>query len=191
MGKGNRIDAHVVISGTVNIGDNNWICSGVILGAIPEIRTLRPDPMTDSCKESKGLRIGSNNVIREGTQIHSGFKRTTILGDNVYVMNQVYLAHDCEIADGVTIAAGTLVAGDVKIGANANLGLGVKVHQGLEIGSIAMVGMGSVVTKGVPQYAKAYGVPAKIHGINSVGMARAGLDAKEIHRAVLKYESGD
>ena len=77
MGTGNRIDANVVISGTVSLGDNNWICAGVILGAVPEIRALRPDAHGNLDMNHRGVVIGSGTVIREGAQVHQGHKRET------------------------------------------------------------------------------------------------------------------
>jgi UDP-N-acetylglucosamine acyltransferase len=39
-------------------------------------------------------------------------------------MNQVYIAHDCSVGDGVTLASSVLVAGHFSIGRNANIGMG-------------------------------------------------------------------
>jgi len=52
----------------------------------------------------------------------------------------------------------TIVRQGVTIGANATIGCG------LELGKFSMVGMGSVVTKSVPDYGLVFGNPARLQG---------------------------
>jgi UDP-N-acetylglucosamine acyltransferase len=190
LGSGNRIDAHVVITGHVVIGDSNWFCAGTIIGAAPEIRAIRPDSAGHFDGSFAGVVIGSNNVFREASQVHQGHKRATTIGDDVYVMNQVYIAHDCLLDSGATLASSVLLAGNVHIHRSANIGLGTTVHQGIEIGPLSMVGMGSVVTRPVPAFSKAYGVPSRAVGINTVGLSRAGFSDEEIAQFVADGDSG-
>lgn len=193
LGDGNVIGPNAVIHSGVRLGDGNWIGAGVVLGAPPEVRSfVHPRDSGDS--HGLGLRIGSENVIREAVQIHQGSQRETLIGDGAFIMNQTYVAHDCELGDAVTLASSVLLAGHVSIAARANLGLGTKVHQFRSVGRGAMVGMGSVVTADIPAFAKAYGVPARIAGANVVGMQRSGIaeiDATELdrlYREALPYE---
>lgn len=179
LGDGNTIGAFAVLTGPLTLGDGNWIGSGVVLGAPPEVRTLI-NPHTRSLPPQAGLSIGSNNIIREYAQVHQGWNKPTRVGNSCYLMNQVYVAHDCEISDNVNIASSALLAGHVTIGASANLGMGAIVHQGLSVGVGVMIGMGSVVVKSIPLFAKAFGNPARIRGVNSVGMERLGLSLDTI-----------
>ena len=126
-------------------------------------------------------------MIREGAQIHQGWKTQTRLGDDAFIMNQAYVAHDCHLADGVTLASSVLLAGHVNLGLGANLGLGTVVHQRVQIGAGSMVGMGSVVTHDVPPFAKAYGNPARVHGVNSVAMERQGMSRRSIDQVAVVY----
>jgi len=190
LGSGNRIDAHVVITGNVVIGNSNWFCAGTVIGAAPEIRAIRPDADGTMSNTFAGVVIGNNNVFREASQVHQGHKRATTIGNDVYLMNQVYVAHDCILDDGATLASSVLLAGNVHVHAGANIGLGTVVHQGLEVGPLAMVGMGSVVTKPVPAFSKAFGVPLRAVGINSVGLSRAGFTDSSIAEFVADAESG-
>jgi acetyltransferase-like isoleucine patch superfamily enzyme len=52
--------------------------------------------------------------------------------------------------------------GGITIGDDAWLGYGVTVLDGVHIGNGAVVGAGSVVTKSLPDYAIAFGVPAQV-----------------------------
>lgn len=179
LGSGNRIGAFAVITGPVAIGDDNWIGAGVVIGAPPEVRSW-PHPRDDGDIVGNGVTIGHRNIVREYAQIHHGWHDRTAIGDDAFIMNQVYVAHDCVLGDRVTLASSVLLAGHVRLGDDANLGLGTSVHQRTRIGRGVMVGMGSVVTRDVPPFAKAYGTPARVRGANRVGMERSGFAADGI-----------
>ena len=180
LGTGNTIGPNVVIIGPVEIGDDNWIGTGAVIGAPPEVRSW-PHPRDAQAPSSgNGVRIGSRNIIREYAQIHQGWKAQTKVGDGAFLMNQVYVAHDCTIADDATLASNVALAGHVGVGAGANLGMKVTVHQYRYIASGAMIGMSAVITRDIPPFAKAYGSPARVFGANRVGMERAGISPEHI-----------
>lgn len=182
MGEGNVIGPFVVITGPVSIGNGNWIGTGAVIGALPEVRAFPhlPADGPDGHEEPRGVRIGDHTVIREYSQVHQGWQAATVIGDRAFIMNQSYIAHDCQIGADVTIAGGARLAGHVRVGDGANIGLGALVHQRREIGRGAMVGMGSVVTRDVPDFAKAYGNPARVHGLNLRGAQAAGYQEEDL-----------
>jgi acetyltransferase-like isoleucine patch superfamily enzyme len=55
-----------------------------------------------------------------------------------------------------------LVTRPVRIGAGADIGTGAVILPGVSIGRRAIIGAGAVVTKSVPAYAIAAGVPARV-----------------------------
>lgn len=179
LGTGNTIGPFVVITGPVTIGDDNWIGAGAILGAPSEVRGA-PHPTAFDEPAGGGVVIGNRNTIREAVQVHQGWANVTTLGDDLFLMNQTYVAHDCHVGNRVTTASSALLAGHVVVGAGANLGLGVTVHQRLRVGAGAMVGMGSVVTRNLPPFVKAFGNPARVRGVNRVGMERGGIPSETI-----------
>ncbi len=189
IGAGNTIGAFVVISGPVSIGDDNWIGTGTVIGAPPEVRSF--DHAAGRTASGGGVIIRDRNVIREYVQVHQGWKGTTRIGDDAFVMNQCYVGHDCLLLNDVTLASSVLLAGHVVIGAGANLGLGASVHQFRSVGASSMVGMGSVITRDVPPFAKSYGNPATTHGVNSVGMSRQGIDVNSVAVLERAYAAGD
>jgi UDP-N-acetylglucosamine acyltransferase len=190
LGSGNSIGPNVVIYGPATIGDGNWIGAGVVIGAPPEVRSFEHPRPGSGDSSSPGVRIGDRNVLREYAQVHQGWKQATVVGDDAFIMNQVYVAHDCRLGDGVTLASSVLLAGHVHVAAHANLGLGTAVHQGRYIGRGAMVGMSSVVTRDIPPFAKAYGSPARVNSANAVGLRRMHVPEDEIAALVEVYESG-
>jgi len=180
LGEGNTVGAFAVVTGPVVLGDGNWIGTGAVIGASPEVRSW-PHP-GDALQPSSGsgIRIGDRNVIREYAQVHQGWHAETVLGNDTFVMNQSYVAHDSVIGDGATLASSVLLAGHVTVGAGANLGLGVSVRQRSAIGAGAMIGMGAVVVTDIAPYVLAYGNPAGPRSVNAVGLRRAGMSERII-----------
>jgi UDP-N-acetylglucosamine acyltransferase len=190
MGTGNTIGPHVVISGPATIGSDNWIGTGVVIGAPPEIRSFVHPTETAGTSPGEGVVIGDRNVIREYVQVHQGWRSATLIGSRTFIMNQSYIAHDCRIGDDATLASSVLLAGHTTIAESANIGLGASVHQRTFVGSGAMVGMGAVVTRDVPPFGKAFGNPARLHGVNEVGMERSGISGDAIEAVRVAYSAG-
>jgi len=110
------------------------------------------------------------------------------VGNRVKINNNVYLCNAVTIEDGVMISAGTTFTNDrfpracdptlqdllgsepdestlptlVKEG--ATVGAGCVIGCDLSIGRFAMIGMGSLVTKSIPDFALAFGSPARVVG---------------------------
>ncbi|HVU93257.1 MAG TPA: UDP-N-acetylglucosamine acyltransferase [Jatrophihabitans sp.] len=178
LGHGNVIGAYAVLLGPLHVGDGNWIGAQTVIGSPGEIRGI--DHGDGAGAIGRGIRIGSGNVIREHVTIHQGHYARTIIGDECYIMNRVYIGHDGELADRVTMASAVTLGGHVHVGADANLGMGALVHQRRVIGPATMIGMGAVVTRDVPPFAKAYGNPSRVRGANRVGMQRQGISETTI-----------
>lgn len=176
LGSGNRIGPFTVILGEVTIGDDNWIGPFATIGTPAEVRTGEHAALWDGGTAGGAIHIGSRNTLREYIAVHAGYAEETHIGDDCYLMNKTYIAHDCELGDGVTMAAGSVMGGHTHVGAGANIGLNAALHQRSIIGPGAMVGMSSVVTRAIPPHAKAFGSPARVRGVNRIGMQRGGID---------------
>ena len=191
IGTGNKVGPYVVILGNTEIGDDNWIGPHVAIGTPGEIRGGDHPVLWDGSGNNATVTIGSRNVIREFTAIHSGKVTGTKIGDNCYIMNNSYIPHDGFLGNDVTISGSVMLGGHAQVLNGANLGMSAVVHQRLVIGERAMVGMGAVVTKSVLPYATAFGNPATIRNVNKVGMERAGLSNELIQQLGDALMSGD
>ena len=190
LGDGNVIGPFAVLFGPLRLGDGNWIGAAASLGGPPEVRGFEHVAQWVEPGRSAGLRIGDRNVIREQTVVHQGWKSETVIGDDCFLMNKTYIAHDTVLGDGVTLASTVTMGGHVHVGDGANVGLGTVVHQRRVVAPGAMVGMGSVVTKDIPPFALAYGNPALVRGANAVGMSRLGLGEDVIELVREAYAAG-
>jgi len=130
-------------------------------------------------------QIGRECVIGEKSYIAYGVS----IGNRVKINAFVYIPTAVTIEDGVMISAGTVFTNDrfpratnpdltelrssdpdeetlpTLVREGATLGAHCTIGCGLEIGRFAMIGMGSVVTKSIPDFHLAMGSPARSFGI--------------------------
>src|SRR5579875_3438572 len=124
--------------------------------------------------------IGDRTVIREYVSIHraSGKGETTSVGEDCLLLAYVHIAHNCKIGKGVTMSNLAQLSGHVIVEDYATIGGAVGVHQFVRIGRNSMVGGCSKIVRDCPPYFLTEGNPAKVWGINAVGLRRAGFDGK-------------
>lgn len=115
-----------------------------------------------SCKNGD-LNIGDNTIITLNSYIQSA-KRVDI-GKNVGIGAYCFIIgggeHQMSRTDIPILAQGQIIKG-ITIEDNAMIGTGAKVKDGITIGRDAFVGAGALVTKSIPEFSIAVGVPAKV-----------------------------
>ena len=87
-------------------------------------------------------------------------------------MAYTHVAHDCVIGDNNVFANNAGLAGHVIIGNFVIMGGYSAVHQFCSLGDHSFLGMNTSVTMDIPAFLKVASNPARIVGINSVGMVR-------------------
>jgi acetyltransferase-like isoleucine patch superfamily enzyme len=124
--------------------------------------------------------IGAECIIGEKTYIAYGVR----IGSRVKINAFVYICNAVTIEDGVMVSAGTIFTNDryprattpdlarlrpsepdeqtrpTLVREGATIGSGCTIGNDLVIGRFAMIGMGSVVTRSVPDFHLALGNPA-------------------------------
>lgn len=108
------------------------------------------------------LSIGENCAI--GDFSHITAVRSVIIENNVLIANKVYISdnvHDFKDINIPIIKQGVLFKSEVRIREGAWIGENVCII-GANIGKNSIVGANSVVTKDIPDYSVAVGIPAKI-----------------------------
>jgi virginiamycin A acetyltransferase len=128
-------------------------------------------------------KIGKNNKFTQGVYINN----MAIVGNYNYfgpysMVNNAVIGNYCSIAPGVKIGQGehsidfittynnissklinfSLNQNSAKIGNDVWIGANAIIKQGVKIGDGAVIGAGAVVTKDIPDYAIAIGVPVKV-----------------------------
>jgi acetyltransferase-like isoleucine patch superfamily enzyme len=108
------------------------------------------------------IAIGKNTFLGEYITIygHGGVE----IGDNTLIaMHTCIVSSNHAIPDKKKLirSQGDILL-PVKIGSDVWIGAGVKILGGVTIGDGCVIGAGAVVTKSLPPYAIAMGIPAKI-----------------------------
>ncbi|MEV0677124.1 DapH/DapD/GlmU-related protein [Actinosynnema sp. NPDC050436] len=179
-----------VVLGPTVVEDDCWIGPGCVIGTPPEITGAAHNRAWDGDLAHAGVHLEAGVTIRELTTIHQGSYRPTRIGARTWVLNRVYVAHDGQVGADATLSAGVSLGGHVVVGDRVNLGMNAVVHQRRVVGPGSMVGMGSAVTRDVPPFAKAFGNPARLRGVNAVGMTRAGLTEDSVRLLQAAYADG-
>jgi len=150
------------------IGDYGIIRSGTIIYCAVKIGAKFKSGHNVLIREN--TVIGDNVLIGTNTVVDG---RTTI-GSNISIQSMVYIPTDSIIEDNVFIGPNAVFTNDPYpirkkmtlvgpiIRRGATIGANVTLLPGIEIGEGAFVAAGSVVTKNVPPWTLAVGVPARI-----------------------------
>ncbi|MDD4856489.1 MAG: acyl-ACP--UDP-N-acetylglucosamine O-acyltransferase [Candidatus Krumholzibacteria bacterium] len=178
IGDGCRIGTSVLIDGHTTLGKNNSVFHGAAIGNVCQDLKYRG--------ERTFVRIGDGNTIREFVTINSatGEDESTIIGNEVLLMAYVHIGHNCEIGNDVIIANAVNIAGHARVHDHASIGGITPIHQYVEIGQYAFIGGGSRIPQDVPPFLKVAGNPARVWGLNAIGLMRHGFTAEQ--RSLLK-----
>lgn len=125
-----------------------------------------PAQLTCFLQKLRGVKVGKGTKISRTVQIDDAFPELVEIGDNVWVTAGVMiLCHQRDlkhyIADKPVMDC-PLKTAKVIIKDGAHIGIGAILMPGVSIGEGAVIGAGAVVTKDVPPYSVAAGVPARV-----------------------------
>ncbi|GMU53504.1 MAG: acyl-[acyl-carrier-protein]--UDP-N-acetylglucosamine O-acyltransferase [Candidatus Xenobia bacterium] len=175
VGRGTRIHSSVVIGEWTEIGQENEIWPGAVIGVAPQDLRYSGDRAY--------TRLGDRNIIREYVTIHRAYEPegVTSIGDDNLIMAYTHVAHNCTLGNQIVIANSVGLAGHVDVEDQAVLGGMSGFHQFVRIGRLAMVGGLAKVIQDVPPFSLVDGQPARIYGMNIRGMQRRGIPREVRH----------
>jgi UDP-N-acetylglucosamine acyltransferase len=141
--------------------------------------------------ERTRLTIGRRNIFREFVTINRGTigggGQTTIGDDNLF-MAYVHVAHDCHVGSQTIFGPHATLGGHVAVEDYANVSAGSAVHQFCRVGRHGFIGGYSVVTKDAPPFGRTIGSrPARIFGVNAIGLSRRGFTPDTIAQLKRAY----
>jgi UDP-N-acetylglucosamine acyltransferase len=183
IGADTSVGAHAVIERWTTIGSRCHIGTGAVLGGAPQHRQYDGSPSY--------LHIGDENDIRELVVIQRSMKPggSTCLGSSNFIMAQAHIAHDCVLGNHVVVSSLTALGGHVEVEDGAVIGGVTGVHQFVRIGAYSMVGGSSRLMQDAPPFLLVAGSPATVHGLNTVGLRRAGFSRETRHELKMAYRA--
>jgi sugar O-acyltransferase (sialic acid O-acetyltransferase NeuD family) len=154
------------------IGNLDWLMNQSIYVvnsiANPKVREMMMTKLASSSNKypslihpnvviSKRATIGEGSIITSGNIVSTGVK----VGKHVIINLACTLGHDSIYDDYASLMPGVNVSGHAHFGRCVHVGTGSAVIPKVSIGEYSTLGAGSVVTKDIPPYCTAVGVPAK------------------------------
>lgn len=175
IGEGCRLLSHVVVHAHTVMGEGNVLFPGASIGGDPQDLKYKG--------ELTRLTVGARNVVREGVTMSRGTPGgggVTTVGDDNLFMAQAHVGHDCHVGNRIIFANAATLAGHVEVADRANVGAYSGVHQFCRVAREAFIGGYSVVVQDALPWVTTVGNRATSHGINLIGMKRAGYPKETI-----------
>lgn len=183
IGDGTTVSAHCHITGWTDLGKNNMVHSGAVIGREPQDLGYK--------NEKSFVNIGDNNVFREGVTVHRGTQENsqTIIGSNNLFMVYSHIGHNCIVHDNIIMVNHSALGGYVEVFDRAFISHASAVHQFSRIGRYAMIAPLSKVGKDIPPFMLASGSrTACVHALNIVGLRRANISAQDRNMIKTAYK---
>jgi carbonic anhydrase/acetyltransferase-like protein (isoleucine patch superfamily) len=152
------LDAKGCATGEFEIGERTLVSRGCVLSAKDGSLTIGPR-----------VNLGARCILYASTKLEIG--ADTMLAADCYIGGGRYNARgrlDIPISRQQLPRSGTVIGEDCWIGA------GAVVVDGVRIGRGSVVGAGAVVTRSLPDYSIAAGIPARIIGSRQAEPVQAG-----------------
>jgi UDP-N-acetylglucosamine acyltransferase len=177
---------HVSLTGPSRFGAGNQFFAFTSIGQRTQDLKYAGEPTY--------LEVGDGNTFREFVTVNRGTLENakTIIGSRNHFLAYCHIAHDCTVGSDVVFSNNGTLAGHVTVEDHAILGGFTAVHQFCRIGRHAMTGGCSKIVKDVPPFMMADGNPARVRGVNRVGLERHGFsvdtarDLKEAFRLLYR-----
>ena len=176
------------MEGHTTIGKSCEIFTGAVVGSRPQDLKYKG--------EKTFLRIGDNNIIREYCTLNPGTQGEgeTRIGDRNLLMAYSHIAHDCQVGSDCVFANNATLAGHVTVEDKAVIGGLVAIHQFVRIGTLSIIGGCSKVVQDIPPYSTCDGHPARVYGLNLIGLRRSKFSKETIdlltHAFKIIFNSG-
>lgn len=177
VGRGSRLGNFVVLEEGTRLGCRNVLGHGVVLGAEPQDKKYKG--------EKTNVVLGDENILREFVTVHraTGEGNSTQIGNRNFFMVSSHVGHNCCVGDDVILTNYVGLGGHVEVHDGAVLGGLTGVHQFARVGSFSMVGGHTAVRKDVLPFSLVSGDPARLYGVNSIGLKRRGV-APAVRKAI-------
>lgn len=182
IGPGCRIGPATKIGPYTTLGRNNVVDHHACIGGLPQ--DLGFDPATPTY-----VRIGDNNVFREGVTISRATAegQATVIGNDTYWMANAHAGHDVHISNRVLLGNGAMIGGHARVDDDVVFSNHTAVHQFCWIGKGAYFeGLGAT-SMHVPPYCVQTEVN-KVVGLNEVGLERSpDITEKDLEEVKLAF----
>jgi len=180
---GTKVMHHATVDGRTELGENNEIHPYSYIGG-----------KTHDLKYRDGihsLKIGNDNIFREFSTVHCATAEglLTEIGNCNVILAYSHIAHECKVGDNLIMSSHSALGGHVHLGNHVNIGWGVGIHQFCRLGDYSMAAATATILQDIPPFFIASGNPAKVRGINKIGLQRASFSESSISAVRKAYKA--
>ncbi|HUT35866.1 MAG TPA: acyl-ACP--UDP-N-acetylglucosamine O-acyltransferase [Planctomycetota bacterium] len=175
VGPGTVLKTGTILTGHTTIGARNTIGPYAVIGMGPQDLGYRGEPTR--------VVIGDDNTLREYVTVNAASTKqdwVTRVGSRNFLMAYCHIAHDCEVGSDIVMANYVGISGHGKIEDKAWFGGMTGLHQFVTVGTHSFIGGGSRIVHDCPPYMITEGSPAKVRGVNTIGLRRRGFPSEAI-----------
>lgn len=178
---GVELVSHVAIDGHTILHEGVRVSPYASIGLPPQDLKYNNEPTR--------CEIGARTYLREHVTVHRGSVGggLTVVGADCLLMACSHVGHDCRLGDRVILANNVMLGGHVQVGEQVFIGGGAAVHQLVRIGRHAMVGGMAGVTNDIPPFGNVFGLPARLMGLNVIGLRRRGFSKDNLSALRLAF----
>ena len=155
------IGAHNVIQDNVFIGNNVRINEFNLIGGAGLGFVREEDGTLLKMVHIGKLIIEDDVEIFTHVNVDRGTLSSTVIKRGAKIDHHVHLGHNISVGEDSIIVAHTVMCGGSQVGARSWIGVGSILKDAIKVGDDVMIGLGSVVTKNVPDGAIWIGNPAR------------------------------
>ena len=169
------LTSHVAIEGHTLLHEGVQVAPYASIGLAPQDLKYKGEPTR--------CEVGPRTALREHVTVHRGSvgaRGHTLVGADCLLMAVSHVGHDCQVADRVILANNVMLGGHVRVGEQVFIGGGAAIHQMVRIGRHAMVGGMASVTNDIPPFGNVFGLPARLVGLNVIGLRRRGFSKENL-----------
>ncbi|MBO6805982.1 DapH/DapD/GlmU-related protein [Thalassospira sp.] len=161
IGNGTRIapGCHIMHA---SVGENCWIGSNTVIGSSgfgfedDDISgQVTEFPHVGTVSIGKNVRIGASCCIDRSALGATKIGDETKLDNNIHIGHNVNIGKRCKLTASVTISGSVIIEDDCWLAPNS------VVRDWRSIGRKSLIGIGSVITRNVPENATMFGNPAR------------------------------
>ncbi len=172
------------LEGHATLGRNNMLAPYAVLGTPPQDLKYHG--------QQTELIVGDDNVFREFVTVNIGTATgngVTRIGSRNYLMICSHVGHDCRLEDDVILVNTVLLGGHCHIESGAKLMGGAALNPFVTVGTQAYVGGLTRIVHDVPPFMIVEGNPARVRGVNEIGLQRAGFEQAVIEELWDAYKA--
>ncbi|MFM2385852.1 MAG: hypothetical protein RL660_609 [Bacteroidota bacterium] len=152
---------NTVLVENCTIGNSVFIGANTTIGGVGFGYERQSDGSFLLIEHLGGVRICDNVDIGNNSCIDRGVLADTIIGEGTKIDNLVHIAHNVVVGKHCAVIAHAIVGGSTIIGDRAWLAPNCTVKNGLVVGDDALIGLGAVITKNIPNEEVWVGNPGK------------------------------